>query len=182
MGIFIRTLIICALICGGYYIYVYLGKASYQDTLTTNKTTVTKQVKFDQFKKPTSSKGYKVYFFTKDGNIKAIARANSNSSLEKAIQELLKGPTNSEKAQGIFSEIPQTTKLMWVKEDATKYIINLTRDFEFGGGTHSVQSRLDQLKGTINSLNIKKPVYLYLDGKLVEYMGGEGIYIEQPLN
>ena len=60
--------------------------------------------------------------------------------------------------------------------------MNLTRNFEYGGGTKSIQNRIKQIKLTVDSFNLKKPVYLYLDGKQVEYMGGEGIYIEQPLN
>ena len=27
-----------------------------------------------------------------------------------------------------------------------------------------------------------KPIYLYIEGKKIEYLGGEGIYVEQPLN
>ena len=39
MGVFIRTLIVCLIICVGYYFYMFLGKESYEP-LDTNKTTI----------------------------------------------------------------------------------------------------------------------------------------------
>lgn len=183
MGVFIRTLIICLIICAGYYAYVFLGKESYQEELDTNKTTVTKEIKHQSEKTPEpASLKIKICFVSNDNTTRFVEREVKNATLEDAVNELLKGPTSYEKERGIYSEIPQDVKLMWIKDENGKIIVNLTRNFEYGGGTKGIQNRIKQLKLTVDSFNTKKPVYLYLDGKQVEYMGGEGIYIEQPLN
>lgn len=191
MGVFIRTLIVCLIICAGYYFYVFLGKESYEP-LDTNKTTVSQnssnynrapepKENDDEQLKPQMQK-MKICFMSNDGAVHYVEREAQSPTLEDTINELLKGPTKYELAHGVYSEIPADVKLMWVKDEDGKIIVNLTRNFEYGGGTSSIQNRIKQIKLTVDSFNQKKPVYLYLDGKQVEYMGGEGIYIEQPLN
>ena len=189
MGVFIRTVIVCLIICVGYYVYVFLGKESYQP-LDTNKTTVSQETdkyeKLNQIKKEENQQPQiqkmKICFMSDENTVHYVERETQNATLDAAIQELLKGPTKYETARGVYSEIPTDVKLMWLKDENGKIIVNLTRNFEYGGGTKSIQNRIKQIKLTVDSFNTKKPVYLYLDGKQVEYMGGEGIYIEQPLN
>lgn len=189
MGVFIRTLIVCLIICVGYYVYLFLGKESYQP-LNTNETTVTREVKHDtpatqkqpQQKPQAQKKEVQICFMSDENTVHYVKREVETPTLEDAINELLKGPTKYETSHGVYSEIPLDVKLMWVKDENGKIIVNLTRNFEYGGGTKSIQNRIKQIKLTVDSFNLKKPVYLYLDGKQAEYMGGEGIYIEQPLN
>lgn len=191
MGVFIRTLIVCLIICVGYYFYMFLGKESYE-SLDTNKTTVSQDSnnynrapepkKNDNEQLKPQMQKMKICFMSNDSAVHFVEREAENATLEGAINELLKGPTKYETAHGVYSEIPADVKLMWVKDENGKIIVNLTKNFEYGGGTSSIQNRIKQIKLTVDSFNQKKPVYLYLDGKQVEYMGGEGIYIEQPLN
>lgn len=103
-------------------------------------------------------------------------------SLTAAIKALLKGPTYQERNDGVYTEIPNGTKLLSVMESENKVIINLNSDFQYGGGTESVNNRLKQLVKTVVNFAPDKNLYLYLDGKQVEVIGGEGIMITQPLN
>ena len=128
-----------------------------------------------------------VYFLALDsddnGIYKKVSReiTTKETKLEIAIKELLKGPNLVEKSMGAYSEIPKTTKLLGIKTSANKVIIDLSSDFQYGGGTDSVYSRMMQLiKTAIN--NTDKKVYLHLDGKQVNIIGGEGIMISQPLS
>ena len=57
----------------------------------------------------------------------------------------------------------------------------MSNEFEMGGGTDTLYKRLYQLIKTAN-MNTKLPGYLYLNGKKVEVIGGEGLMIKQPLN
>lgn len=102
------------------------------------------------------------------------------SDVEFAIKMLLNGPTKAEKAQGAYTEIPSGTKLLWYKETPSKVIINLSDDFEFGGGGDSIYKRMYQLIKTANH-NTRKPVYLYIKGKQANMIGGEGLMLKQPL-
>lgn len=98
-----------------------------------------------------------------------------------AVKSLLSGPTGQEKAKGIYSEVPQGTKLISIEEFPDKIIVNLSGDFEQGGGTDGLYKRLYQLIKTANK-NTSLDVYLKINGKQVDVIGGEGIMISQPLN
>ncbi len=137
--------------------------------------------------KKEAEKAY-IYFLALDsednGIYKKVEREipQGENKLEFAIKELLKGPNIVEKAQGAYSEVPKTTKLLGIKQKGDKVIIDFNSDFQYGGGTDSVYSRMMQLiKTAINNTKNKK-IYLYLDGKQVNFIGGEGIMITQPLN
>lgn len=107
--------------------------------------------------------------------------AEDGTKIKYSIENLLKGPTKAEQAKGIYSEIPQGTKLLSIEEKPDKVIVNLSGNFEQGGGTDGLYKRLYQLIKTSNK-NTTLDVYLYIDGKQVEIIGGEGIMINQPLN
>lgn len=128
-----------------------------------------------------------VYFLALDSNDNGIYKKvqreipPGENKLEYAITELLKGPNIVEKSTGAYSEIPKATKLLGIKQTGNKIIIDFSSDFQYGGGTDSIYSRMMQLiKTAINNTENKK-IYLYLDGKQVNFIGGEGIMITQPL-
>lgn len=129
-----------------------------------------------------------VYFLALDSNgnsiykkVKREAPYGSNK-LDFAVQELLKGPDLIEKTAGAYSEIPKNTKLLGIRTSGNKIIIDLSSDFQNGGGTDSIYSRMMQLiKTSVENADNKK-VYLYLDGKQIKFIGGEGIMVTQPLN
>lgn len=103
------------------------------------------------------------------------------SRIKYAISSLILGPKQGEKAKGVYSEIPNGTEILSVQERPDKVIINLSPQFEYGGGTDSVYKRLYQLIKTAKK-NTDKPVYLYINGKQADVIGGDGIMITQPLN
>lgn len=130
-----------------------------------------------------------VYFIGQNSNkeevYKVVKRvyhsAEDGTKIKYAITNLLQGPTKKEQAKGIYSEIPQGTKLVSIEEKPNKVIVNLSGNFEQGGGTDGLYKRLYQLIKTANK-NTTLDVYLYIDGKQAEIIGGEGIMINQPLN
>ncbi len=103
------------------------------------------------------------------------------SKIKYAINTLVLGPKAGEKSKGIYSEIPSGTEVISVQERPDKVIINLSSNFEYGGGTDSVYKRLYQLIKTARK-NTEKPVYLYINGKQADVIGGDGIMIAQPLS
>ena len=127
-------------------------------------------------------------FFTKISNGKdvyvAVSRTKpetyKRSDVEFAVEQLLKGVTKYEKNQGVYAEIPSTTRLLSFKETPSKIIVNLSDDFGFGGGGDSLYKRVYQLIKTVNH-NTRKPVYLYLNGRQADVIGGEGLMLKQPL-
>ena len=127
-------------------------------------------------------------FFTKISNGKdiyvAVSRTKPDSykgsDVEFAVEQLLKGATKYEKGQGVCTEIPSSTRLLSFKETPSKVIVNLSDDFGFGGGGDSIYKRMYQLIKTVNH-NTRKPVYLYINGRQADVIGGEGLMLKQPL-
>lgn len=130
-----------------------------------------------------------VYFIGQNSNkeeVYKIVKREYNSKengtkLRFSIENLLIGPSKAERTRGIYTEIPQGTKLLSLDEAPSKVVINLSSNFEQGGGTDGLYKRLYQLIKTANK-NTTLDVYLQLDGKQADVFGGEGIMVNQPLN
>ena len=112
---------------------------------------------------------------------KEFQETNDLQNFEEVIKTLLEGPAALGKFQGLYTEIPQNTKLISVKEKNNAYIINLSDDFEYGGGTESISTRFMQLVLTAVNAADGKDVYLQINGSMAEMLGGEGMMIKQPL-
>lgn len=127
-----------------------------------------------------------VYMLTTDksGNqfLKPVKRPlkAGEDKLSNAIKLLISGPNGAEKASGIYTEVPSNTHLNSITTYDAKVIIDMAGSFAYGGGSDSLYSRLRQLIKTVLA-NSDKPVYLYIDGKQANVVGGEGITISQPL-
>lgn len=105
----------------------------------------------------------------------------SRAALHYALSELLEGPSPEEQDQGYFSEIPPGTKLLSVKESPARIDIDLSQEFASGGGSNSMSQRLQEVVKTVASVPQKKPVYLKLEGKQLEVLGGEGVMVQEPI-
>jgi len=136
--------------------------------------------------KPAPSKTFVSIYYTNanSGAMKKLSKElpAGEDKLKFAIKELLKGPDFKEKNQGYSSEIPKGTRLLSIKDEGSLIIIDISDDFQYGGGTESQYTRLNQLIKTVVNLHLNKPVYLYLNGQKAEAIGGEGIIINQPLS
>lgn len=154
---------------------------------TTTKEEVTQQK--EEVREDVPKSYISVYFIGQNKNkeevYKIIKREYSaktdGTKLRFSIENLLKGPSEAEKAKGIYSEIPQGTKLISLEETPSKIVVNLSGDFEQGGGTDGLYKRLYQLIKTANK-NTTLDVYLYINGKQANVVGGEGLMLNQPLN
>ncbi|AFY50999.1 spore germination protein [Nostoc sp. PCC 7524] len=107
-----------------------------------------------------------------------VAAAQPNQVLETAFQSLLAGPTEGTNS----TTIPQGTKLLGLKvEDNDEIHVNLSQDFTSGGGSTSMMGRVGQVVYTATTLDPNAKVYIEVNGKPLEVLGGEGVEIEQPL-
>ena len=123
-----------------------------------------------------NAKGEEVY--------RAVKREYNSSYGTKvyfAVKSLINGPNKNEQGHGVYTEVPSGTKLISLDETSSRVTINLSVDFENGGGTDSLYKRLFQLIKTAK-MNTNLPVYLQINGKQADVIGGEGIMLSQPLN
>ncbi len=129
-------------------------------------------------------KTVKIYVTDSRGKLRSVSR-KCDTAVEKscfafAIKELISAPTQWEKNKGLSSEIPPNTKILSVREGSSNVLIDLSSAFEGGGGAESIYIRVYQLIKT-SQANTNLPVFLYINGKQAEVIGGEGVMIKQPL-
>jgi spore germination protein GerM len=103
--------------------------------------------------------------------------------LRGALELLLAGPTEEESAYGppITSAVPGETILLGVSVGDGLATIDLSREFESGGGSFSMFARLAQLVYTATQFDTVDRVELRLDGSPVTVFSSEGIGIEEPM-
>jgi spore germination protein GerM len=107
----------------------------------------------------------------------ALKSTEPDAALRDACARLLAGPI----APTTISTIPQGTKLrsLDLKNDGVH--IDLSKDFVSGGGSTSMTSRVAQVLYTATSLEPSAKVWISVEGKPLETLGGEGLLLEQPL-
>ena len=97
--------------------------------------------------------------------------------LRNALVALLEGPTDAERAAGLHTEIPDGTTLRDVNLANGLATVDLSGDYEGGGGTLSMTARLAQVIFTATQFDNADEVLFWLDGAPVEFFGGEGIVL-----
>lgn len=209
MNTFFKTFIICLIAALGFLFYQYVSTDSYSGLkLSSNNPifglhstkaenqNVNVPIEPQEIQTPKNNENKqnvqktnnavyysKVYFFNKSGKLDVVKRKyNEQITLNKAVNILLRGPIISETKNGYYSEIPPNVDLISVKNQGKNIIVNLSSNFGNGGGTQSIENRVLQLSKTIKLYEPNKNVYLYIDGQQVEYLGGDGVYIKQPLD
>jgi hypothetical protein len=98
-----------------------------------------------------------------------------------AMEALLQGPSPSERSAGVATQIPDGTQLLGLIVDKGIATVDLTSEYESGGGTASMTMRLAQVVCTLDQFPTVKGVLFKLDGRPVDVLGGEGIVIDHPL-
>lgn len=119
-----------------------------------------------------------------DGQVELAARpvsaestSNPQAALEAAVQQLLAGPQGSD----YTTTIPQGTELKSLKIEADGIRLDLSQEFTEGGGSTSMQGRVAQILYTVTSQDPNAKVWLMVEGKTLDVLGGEGLVLEQPL-
>ena len=99
-----------------------------------------------------------------------------------ALNALLAGPTAQEQATwpAISTAIPAGTKLNGVTVADGIAKVDLSSEFESGGGTFSVTARLAQVVYTLDQFPTVDAVEFYLDGVKVDMFSGEGLILDGP--
>ncbi len=106
-----------------------------------------------------------------------IAATQPNQVLERAFQALLAGPTEGTDS----TTIPPETKLLGLKIENGEVHVNLSEDFTKGGGSTSMVGRIGQVIYTATTLDPNAKVYIEVEGEKLEFLGGEGVEVLQPL-
>lgn len=134
---------------------------------------------------PTAQQTAKVYWLKDSGTSTELVPVpvasttkteKPGDSLQTAFNTLLTTPP-----AGTFSSIPQGTKLNSVSIKNDGIHVDLSPEFKTGGGSATMIARLAQVLYTATSSDPNAQVWLSVDGKPLEVLGGEGLVIPVPL-
>ncbi len=102
--------------------------------------------------------------------------------LTSVLRELLAGPTAAERRRDLISLFPEEVELHRVSVHDGTAVIDLGQAFRFSSlGRQGLLARLQQLVYSATEFPTVDAVQVLIDGKNVDYLGPEGIYIGEPL-
>ncbi len=121
-----------------------------------------------------------------DGQIirKAVNRkvAKTDSPMSTVLKSLLRGASLSESKKGYRSFIPPNTRLLSATVKNGVAIINLSEEFQFNQyGIEAYQEQLAQIVLTACEFPTVDSVQFLIQGEKKNYLGGEGVWIGNPL-
>jgi Sporulation and spore germination/Immunoglobulin-like domain of bacterial spore germination len=122
-------------------------------------------------------------YFVRNGRIAATSRdlEPTRAVAAAAVRELLDGPTATEENARVDTAIPTATRLRGVSINGDVATVDLSREFESGGGSLSMQLRVAQVVYTLTQFRNVKRVLFRIDGQPADAIGGEGVLVSPPV-
>ena len=138
---------------------------------------------------PARSRTSKLYFvrISETGKPELVASERrityQSAPLTETLKELLKGPIPAEKQRGISSLIPSGTEIKSVSIRDGIAFINLNESFQFNPyGAEGYRTQVLQIVYTATEFPGIQGVQFLLEGRKVDYLSPEGVYIGKPLS
>jgi germination protein M len=98
-----------------------------------------------------------------------------------AMRALLRGPNAAERAAGMSSGVPTTTRLLGLAIDHGIATVDLSAEFASAGSAATERMRLAQVVYTLTQFPTVHGVRLHLDGQPVSVFSGDGIVLPDPM-
>jgi hypothetical protein len=98
-----------------------------------------------------------------------------------AMTAVLAGPNDAEQKASISTTIPAGTQLLDLTVKSGVATVDLSREFESGGGSASVLGRLAQVVYTLTQFPTIKSVVFEVEGQPVTTFSGQGVVLNGPV-
>jgi germination protein M len=98
-----------------------------------------------------------------------------------AMEQLIAGPTTQEEKDGFATAIPEKTLFLGVDIKGTEAIVDLSKEYESGGGSMAMFARLAQVVYTLTQFPTVDSVSFKLDGEPIDVFSGEGLILDHPV-
>ena len=132
---------------------------------------------------PSGATSVRIYLFM-DGKLVPVRRdVDATRAVGRAaLNAMFEGPTADEAAASppITTEVPEGSILLGLDIADGLATVDLSREFESGGGSASMFGRLAQVVYTLTQFPTVKQVAFQLDGEPVTVFSGEGIVVDKP--
>ena len=131
---------------------------------------------------PAADIGYRVFFVRGEG-LHSVNRTHEATRAvgAAALNDLLAGPSEAERSDGISTAVPAGTRLLGLVVTGGLATVDLSSEFESGGGSLSMMARLGQVACTLDQFPTVDGVSFKLDGEPVDVFSGEGIVLDKPV-
>ena len=118
-------------------------------------------------------------YFVRDERVGVAGRRveRTQAVAQAALRELLEGPDDADRQAGLSSSIPTGTELRGIAIADGVATVDLSRRFESGGGSLSMQLRVAQVVYTLTQFPTVERVAFRIDGRDVDAIGGEGVTV-----
>ena len=100
--------------------------------------------------------------------------------LRGALEQLVAGPTADERDAGLGTTVPAGTTVLGVDLGFGRATVDLSDEFDDGGGTLSMQARVAQIVFTATQFPNVDSVEFWMEGEPIETLGGEGLILDEP--
>ena len=120
----------------------------------------------------------KVYFALNEAVATAGRTVAAPAVGKGAVEALLTGPEGIEVEMGMTTEIPEGTELLGLDIADGVATVDLSSEFETGGGSLSMQLRVAQVVFTLTQFDTVDTVEFRIDGAPVTSIGGEGVMVD----
>jgi hypothetical protein len=124
---------------------------------------------------------FEVWFIEKKGRFMQVGYRSKESTPRigtAALESLLRGPASGDGK--VSSAIPTDSSLLGLTIEDGLATVDLSSEFESGGGSFSIRARLAQVVFTITQFPTVDRVAFEIDGRPVEVFSSEGIAIDKP--
>lgn len=131
----------------------------------------------------------RAYFFlgsstTTSGLVAVLRQVPATQAVGAAsMKSLLEGLNETElsASPAMYTAVPEGTGFLGLRIDSGIATVNLSREFQSGGGSASVLGRLAQVVYTLTQFPTVQGVKFELDGQAVTVFSGEGVVLDKPV-
>lgn len=102
--------------------------------------------------------------------------------VKSSIEELIKGPSPSEKKRGILTAVHLNTKIYDVTISGNTAILNFNSAIEYGASGNILLNRIDQIIYTATQFENIDNIIIKVNGKTRRFLGSDGIAVGGPLH
>lgn len=117
-------------------------------------------------------------YFLLDERLHVVGRAVAAATPADAVRALLAGPSAEDADAGLVSLVPAGTRLRGVTVSGSQAVVDLSAQFDSGGGNLSVMGRVAQVVFTVTQFDGIDTVRFSIDGVPVTELTGEGYGVD----
>jgi germination protein M len=115
-------------------------------------------------------------YFVRGERLAASSRSVTGEGVgAAALEAVIAGPNEVESGIGFSNAVPAGTEVLGVNIAAGVATVDLSGDFQSGGGSLSMQLRVAQVVATLTQFDTVESVTIRIDGQEADGIGGEGV-------